>query len=296
MGFLEERANLAGKTAAVIGGAYNVGAACTLALAAAGVDIALCDIKEDAVEPTVKEVERLGRKVTGRVADAFDADQLTDFYSAIDRDFDRLDIVVNVAGWPRYRDFSASGPEDWQADVHRNFTWVIQSSSLAIPRIRAGGRGGSIINFTTIEAHRGAAGFAVYAGAKAGMTNFSRALAVELAPEKIRVNLIAPDTTPSETGLSSLPLEIREQFGAVSFEAMERSFSMYIPSGVAPPADQLGDAVVFLASDLSASVTGTTLHVDGGTWASSGFLHWPSVLEWSPTPPPNIIRDDANFQ
>ena len=73
----------------------------------------------------------------------------------------------------------ASGSDD----IHRNFGYALDSIAAALPRLRAGGNGGSIVNFTTIEAHRGAAGFAVYAGAKAALTNFSRALALELAPD-----------------------------------------------------------------------------------------------------------------
>ena len=67
---------------------------------------------------------------------------------------------------------------------------------------------------------------------------------------------------------------------------------MYVPMGVAPPADSLGDAVVFLASDLSAYTTGSTLYVDGGTSASMGFLHWPGPMEWSPAPPATLFRED----
>jgi NAD(P)-dependent dehydrogenase (short-subunit alcohol dehydrogenase family) len=295
MSIVDDRANLAGKTAVLIGGGTNIGAACTLALAEAGVDIAFCDIREDGVEETIEAVKRLGRRVIGRVTDAFDPEQLTEFYASLDRDFGTIDILLNLPGYPRVRDFAATGPDDWKLDIHNNFTWVVQSTNLAIRRIRAGGRGGSIINFTTIEAYRGAATFAVYAGAKAGLANFSRALAVELAPEKIRVNVIAPDTTPSETSLSSAPPEVRAEFGAVSFEAMQRSFAIYIPSGTAPTAKDISDAALFLASDLSSTITGNTLHVDNGTFASSGFLHWPSKLRWSPAPPPNIIRDDATF-
>ena len=158
MGYLEDRANLSGKVAAVVGGASGVGAAVTMALAHAGVDIAFCDIKRDAVESTRAEVEQLGRRVTGRVTDALEPEQLAAFYEAFDHDFDRLDIVVNVVGGVLQRHFADTSVEQWTADIHRNLGWAMQSMSLAIPRIRAGGRGGSIVSFTTIEAHRGAAG------------------------------------------------------------------------------------------------------------------------------------------
>jgi NAD(P)-dependent dehydrogenase (short-subunit alcohol dehydrogenase family) len=293
MGYLEERANLTGKVAAVVGGAAGVGAAATLALAQAGVDIALCDINADAVEATRAEVERLGRRVTGQVTDAWDLEQLAAFFSAFDNDFDRLDVLINVPGGVRQRAFTDATLQQWTGDIHRNLVWAMQSMSLAIPRIRAGGRGGSIVSFTTIEAHRGAAGYAAYAGAKAGLTNFSKALAVELGPEKIRVNLLAPDTTPSESIGKQMTPEALRAIGATP-EQLARSFECYIPMVTPPPVDDLGDAVLFLASDLSRSITGTTLHVDGGTYAASGFLRWPGDRRWGPTPPPGLFADNTS--
>jgi NAD(P)-dependent dehydrogenase (short-subunit alcohol dehydrogenase family) len=292
LGYLEDRANLAGKVAAVIGGAAGVGSAVTLALAKSGVDVAFCDWNADAVDATRAEIEQLGRRVTGRVTNAWDLEQLGAFYEAFDHDFDRLDILVNVVGGVTQRPFGDATLEQVSGDVHRNMVWAMQSMSLALPRVRASGRGGSIISFTTIEGHRGAAGYAAYAGAKAGLTNFSRALAVELGPEKIRVNLIAPDTTPSESIAKQMTPEALSTMGATP-ELLAESFATYIPMVTPPPVDDLGDAVLFLASDLASTITGITLHVDGGTWAASGFLRWPGERRWGPTPPPTLFRDKA---
>jgi NAD(P)-dependent dehydrogenase (short-subunit alcohol dehydrogenase family) len=293
VGYLEQRANLAGKVAAIVGGAKGVGAAVTTALAAAGVDVAFCDIDAEALERTTAEVEQLGRRVTATITDALDPDDLPKFFAAIDRDFDRLDVLVNVVGGVQRRPFTDTTPEDWAGDIHRNFGYAIQATSLAVPRMRAGGRGGSIISFTTIESHRGAAWYAVYAGAKAGLTNFSRALAVELASEGIRVNLIAPDTSPSARITKMLEEQARRAPGTMSPELYAKSMAIYVPAGAPPPVEDLADAVLFLASDLSRSITGTTMHVDGGTWAASGFLRWPGDRGWGPAPPAGLFRDDA---
>jgi hypothetical protein len=80
---------------------------------------------------------------------------------------------------------------------------------------------------------------------------------------------------------------------SASRELRTKALATYVPSGVSPSAEELGDAVLFLASDLSSSVTGTTIHVDGGTWASSGFLHWPEPFGWVPVPPAPVLREDA---
>jgi NAD(P)-dependent dehydrogenase (short-subunit alcohol dehydrogenase family) len=150
--------------------------------------------------------------------------------------------------------------------------------------IRRSGRGGSIINFTTIEAHRGAATYAVYAGAKAATTNFSRALAVELGADRIRVNLIAPDTSPARASNGALYPEDFARLAELGENALAEAYKMYVPLKSAPSVDDVVNGVLFLASDLSRSITGTTLHIDGGTIAALGFLDWPCGDGFMPAP------------
>ena len=284
MGTLEQRANLHGKVAAIVGGASGIGAAVTLALADAGVDIAFCDSNTGALAPTQTAAENLGRRVLAFAADATDPQQLTAFYTALGRHFDRLDILVNVVGGVRRRDFMNATPAECAADIQRNYGYVIESVRHAVTLMRKANHGGSIINFTTIEAHRGAAGFAVYAGAKAATTNFTRALAVELGKHRIRVNTLAPDTTPSEGNMKALDPDLLARMGAIPAQVVKASMDMYIPMKSQPTADDLANGVLFLASDLSAFVTGTTLHVDGGTMASAGFIDWPFDDGYLPVP------------
>jgi NAD(P)-dependent dehydrogenase (short-subunit alcohol dehydrogenase family) len=175
-------------------------------------------------------------------------------------------------------------PEHWEHDIQRNYRYVLQSIQRAVPLIRKGGRGGSIINFTTIEAHRGAGTFAVYAGAKAGLENFTRAIAVELGPERIRVNTIAPDQTPSMGNWNAMRESGLKELEALPAGYIEAAWRTYIPMQVPPPTQELGNAVLFLASELSAYVTGITLHVDGGCKASMGFNNWPHGDGWVPIP------------
>ena len=282
--YLEARANLAGKVAAVIGGGGGIGAAVSLALARAGVDVAICDIDEAALRATEGEIAGLGRIVTAHVTDATDEGALDAFYDGVERDFPRLDIVVNVAGGTHRKPFMDMSRADIARDIHRNYGYVVQSVQRALPLIRRSGAGGSIVSFTTIEAHRGAATFSVYAGAKAATTNFTRAMAVELGKEKIRVNCIAPDTTNSQGNVNAMPPEFATGFASLPPHARGAGMQMYIPRGEQPPVEALGDAVLFLASDLSTFVSGMTLHVDGGTMAAAGFLEWPFGDGFVPTP------------
>jgi NAD(P)-dependent dehydrogenase (short-subunit alcohol dehydrogenase family) len=275
MSLLEQRANLHGRTAAVIGGAGGIGRAVTVALAQAGVDVAFCDVDAEAIGPTRTAVEACGRRVLATTTDALDLGQLEDFYAAVGSAFPQLDIVVNVVGGVLMQPFTEKSRESCLQDMHRNYGYVLDSMRCAIPLVRRGGRGGSIVNFTTIEAHRGAGGFAVYAGAKAATTCFSRAMAWELGPEGIRVNLIAPDTTPSAGNENALPEALRAGGAEVPADWWSQSFGMYIPLQRPPSPDDLANAVLFLCSDLARSITGQVLHVDGGTSAALGMIRWP---------------------
>jgi NAD(P)-dependent dehydrogenase (short-subunit alcohol dehydrogenase family) len=127
--------------------------------------------------------------------------------------------------------------------------------------------GGSIINITSIEAHRAAPGFAVYAAMKAAVTSLTRTLAVELAPENIRVNTIAPDyiATPALAALAE----------GVNDELIALQHRIATPMGRVGNFADAGGCALFLASNLSSFVTGSTLHPDGGAIASAGWFNWP---------------------
>lgn len=284
MGLLDSRAGLAGKVAVVLGGCGEIqGRAISLALADAGVSIAACDIDREAVKTIVPEIESRKVRILSTYADVTDPDSLNGFYDRVEAEFDRVDIVVNLPGGVQRSLFVNSTPEQNARDIRLNYGYVIDSVRRAIPLIRRGGRGGSIINFTTIEAFRGAATFAVYAGAKAATTNFSRALAVELGADRIRVNMIAPDTSPAKNTNAALYPEDLQRFAALGPGAMEESMKFYVPLKEQTPVEDLVNGVLFLASDLSKSITGQTLHIDGGTSAAMGFLDWP-VDSFMPAP------------
>ena len=171
------------------------------------------------------------------VLDVRDGDAVRHFVGELDR----VDILVNNAGGTFRGDFLELSDNGQRALVEENFTSVTNFVRATVPKMT---QGGSIINVTSIEANRAGPGFAIYSAMKAAVANLTKSLALELADRRIRVNCIAPDViaTPG------------------------------IGPGEGPgTADDVAGAAVFLASDLSRFVTGTTIHVDGGNWAGGGW-------------------------
>jgi len=283
MSALEQRAGLAGKTAVVLGGAQGLGEGICRALAECGVDIALCDIEGEMLERTAQSIRAHQRKVYAQIADVCDAASLDEFWANVDQHFPHIGIVVNVVGGVRHTAFLDSMPEQWEADARRNFGYVVQSCHHGARRMRGGGRGGSIVNLTTIEASRAAPGFSVYAGLKAGVTNLTRSLATELAPLGIRLNCIAPDQTPTPglwkcidaATFDPPPAGVTDPDRVMDLVKIQAANG--IPLGRMGTPDDIGNCVLFLASDLSSYITGQTLHADGGAMASAGWLNFPKL-------------------
>jgi 3-oxoacyl-[acyl-carrier protein] reductase len=277
--YLDDRANLAGKLAVIVGGGGGIGQACAVDLAGAGMRLALCDKDETALAAAASLISEAGGEVMTGTLDARDPDALSAFFDESDARYgDRCDVLVNVVGGTFRQSFAESSPRGWDALIRTNFTWLLHSTQLAVGRMRPAG--GSIINITSIEAHRAAPGFAVYAAMKAAVTSLTRTLAVELAPENIRVNTIAPDyiATPALSALNE----------GVSKEASALQHRISTPMGRVGVYEDAGGCALFLASNLSAFVTGSTLHPDGGAIASSGWFNWPEE-GYLNHPPPRIL-------
>ena len=285
MGHLEERAGLAGKAAIVVGGAGGLGRACVDDLAASGVAVVVADRNPDLLQATAERSAAAGTRVVTVEADARDSDAMHELFALADRELGRLDILINVVGGTFHQAFEESNPRGWDAVIRANFLWLLTTTQLAIPRMRAAG-GGSIVNFTSIEAHRAAPNYAVYSGMKAAVSNYTRTLALELGPDAIRVNCIAADITPTE-GLGDM------LFGGLTDEQREIVQRMAIPMGRVGTYEDIGGCALFLASDLSRYVTGTTLHPDGGAIASAGWFNWPGK-GYSNMPPAEVVALYSN--
>lgn len=269
---MSDRLNLTGQTALVTGGGGGIGRAIALSLAQAGANLAIIDMIAERCEETATAIRGLGRHALPLTADVMDSDALRAAIAETDARFGRIDILVNNAGGVSGRPFLEQSERSWRRHIDINLVSMLTATSVVAPIMIREGRGGAIINVTSIEGSRAAPNFAVYGACKAGMIAFTRSMALELSEHRIRVNAIAPDhtVTPGNRGNRTGPVDPASWIepAAAAMDAMNR----LIPLGREGVDKECGDAALFLASDMASYVTGVVLPVDGGTWASSGWV------------------------
>jgi NAD(P)-dependent dehydrogenase (short-subunit alcohol dehydrogenase family) len=240
---------LDGVVAIVTGAAVGIGRASAVALAAFGADVAVCDRDETNLAECVAEIGANGVRAVAGLLDVRDGDAVREWVDGVASELGQVDVVVNNAGGGFVSPFVDVNDKGQDALVRENFTSVTNFVRAAVPHMPAAG--GSIVNVTSIEAHRAAPGFAVYSAMKAAVANLTGTLALELGDRMIRVNCVAPDVIPTP-GIGDVPVRT--------------------PLPRAGHVDDVAAAVVFLANPrLSGFVTGTTLHVDGGNRAAGGW-------------------------
>jgi 3-oxoacyl-[acyl-carrier protein] reductase len=249
---------LTGRVAVVTGGGAGIGRGIAAGLAAFGASVAIWERDAESAAAAAKEVGGLG--ITTDVRESAEVD------AALARTVAELgpvSILVNNAGGVFSSPILETSENGWDALYRSNLKHVILCTQRVARVMVEAGTGGSIISVTSIEGVRAAPGYAAYAAAKAGVINFTKTAALELAPHGIRVNALAPDITMTEGLRSVAPPGADERFGYT------------VPLGRAGHVDEMAGAAVFLAGELSSYVTGQTIHVDGGTEASSGWYHHP---------------------
>lgn len=264
---LDEWAALDGRVAMVTGGAGGLGRAASLDLARAGMKVAVCDRDEEAARELVELLASSTYQPVVSILDVRDTGRLAEFFEQVDDRLGPVDVLVNVPGGG----FSAPALEvrDKGADalIRQNFSYVWEACRLAARRMIGIG-GGSIVNVTSIEAHRAMPDMALYGAMKAAVEHLSRTLAVEWGPRGIRVNTVAPDWFPTQATEALTDDDPRRRAA---------NAAITVPLGRVGTGSDFSGCVLFLASALSAYVTGTTLHVDGGTRAAGGWLRWPDA-------------------
>jgi NAD(P)-dependent dehydrogenase (short-subunit alcohol dehydrogenase family) len=263
---------LTDQVAVVTGGGGGIGRAIALAFASVGADVVIGDIVPERCEEAAARVRELGRRALAVPTDVMQTAQIHALIGRAASEFGRIDILVNNAGGVNPRPFIEQSERSWRRHIDLNLVSVLAATSAAVPIMIKGGQGGSIITVTSIEASRAAPSYSVYAACKAGLNNFTRTLAVELADHRIRVNAIAPDMTdtPGIRGILTGPVDPSK---SVEFtDEQKNAVARRIPLGRPGIDTECGNAAVFLASRMSSYITGIILPVDGGTSGSGGWV------------------------
>lgn len=269
---------LEGRVAFVTGAGRGQGRAHAVRLAREGVDVIGVDICENLatmtypnateadLEETVRLVEKEGRTMVGLKADVRDYEQLRTAFEAGHDRFGRVDIVIANAGIIRMGPESDDFLADWNDVIDTNLTGVYHTIRAALPALRAGGRGGSIVVTSSTAGLKASASLNAsgnaYAAAKRGVVALMQGLAAELAPEWIRVNTIHPTGVASGMTLNAAMAELMEQAaagGANSISGMQNALPLQMIE-----AEDVANAVAFLVSDEAKFITGIQWPLDAG--------------------------------
>lgn len=242
---------LQNKIVLVTGASRGIGRAIAFKMAKEGASVAFTYLSSiEKGEALEKELAELGVKVKGYRSDASNYKQAEDLMNSVIADFGTIDVLINNAGITKDGLLMRMSEEQWDSVIQVNLKSVFNLTKAATkPMMKA--KSGSIINLTSVVGIRGNAGQANYAASKAGIIGFTKSIALELGSRNIRSNAIAP---------GFILTEMTGELNAAATEEWTKS----IPLKRGGQAEEVADACVFLASDMSKYITGQVLQVDGG--------------------------------
>jgi 2-keto-3-deoxy-L-fuconate dehydrogenase len=249
---------LRNKVAIITGGASGIGAESARLFAREGARVAICDITRDRLEAVVQEITAAGGEAFGQVADVSDAAAVEQFVAAVVARFGALHVLFSNAGISGRGTIVELPVERFNRTLAVNLGGAFLCAKYAIPHMAAAG-GGSIL-FTASElALVGSRRNAAYTASKAGLIGLARSLALDHAPQRIRVNVLCPG--PIDTPMLRRSIEVHEDSAAYEQLIVDET-----PLGIGTP-EQIARVALFLASDDSSYMTGATVVADGGATA-----------------------------
>ena len=248
------------KIALVTAGASGMGRAGAAAFARAGAHVVVVDVNEQAAKDTVADIEQDGGSATSAIVDVRDLGALKDLADRVTREHGKLHVLYNNVGIPGAAGLNLS-PEEWDTGLEINGRASFFLSGYLLDALKAAD-GASVIFTSSTSGLVGSPFSPMYSFTKGGIIALVRSMALAYAPDKIRVNAIAPGSveTPGLPGFFRIddPVEI---------EKRKAAFFATIPMGRPSKPEEIAQVALFLASDMSSYVTGVTIPVDGGITA-----------------------------
>ncbi len=244
--------SLEGKTALVTGASRGLGKAIALALGKAGARLVLASRDVELLNQTAESVRGFGSQASVFQIDVMDEAQILELEKAVAADVGCIQILVNNAGMNIRKPATEFTLQEWRQVIDTNLTSAFLMCRSFVPSMKGQGYG-RILNLTSIMSHIALPGRTAYCASKAGLLGFTRALALELAPEKITVNGISPG--PFATEINTPVLQNPE---------LNQQFVSRIPLGRWGQVEEVGQLALFLCSAEASFITGTDLLIDGG--------------------------------
>jgi NAD(P)-dependent dehydrogenase (short-subunit alcohol dehydrogenase family) len=254
--------NLEGKAALVTGGAKGIGQAIASRLAEAGARVMVSDIDVESARQTVEAIRQAGGQAEALQANAALAAEAQRSVQATVDAFGSVDILVNNAGIYPMSPFLETSEEVLERSLDTNLKGVFLHCQAAARWMVKAGRGGKIINVSSVASLRPLAQFAHYDASKGGVSALTRTLALELAPYRIRVNGLVPGgiRTPGVDGVGEAVMSLT----GLHMDEYLKLVTAKVPLGRLGEPDEVARAALFLASEAASYVTGSMLLVDGG--------------------------------
>jgi NAD(P)-dependent dehydrogenase (short-subunit alcohol dehydrogenase family) len=240
------------KTAVVTGGGSGIGKAACFLLAEEGANVAVADIHEDRANSVAEAIRERHGKAIGVTSDVSNASDVQRMMARVLEEWGAVDILVNNAGIILQAAAIDMTEQQWDKILGNNLKSCFLCSQAFARQLIQQGRGGRIVNISSIHAELSEPSASAYTAAKGGMEAFSRTLATELAPHKITVNCLRPGATYTELTVPMYTPEVK------------KALFMRVPLREIAEASWIADAIVFLASQRARYITGQTLTVDGG--------------------------------
>ena len=258
-----------GKTAIVTGAAGGIGRGIALELARRGSNVVIADIDEESAREVVAEIRAGGTRANYCETDVTQQWSTDEMVEAALEGYGQLDVLVNnagIGGAPGFTTRRTPNVDDWQATFDVNVYGIVNGIQ-SVEKYMIDRGYGKIVNIASVAGRVGRPGFASYGASKAAAINVSQAWAFKLAPHGVNVNAVCPGLiwTPLWQSIGEWRGSTDEQYtGMTPRQVFQRSVSDIVPLGREQTAEDVGNAVAFLASDRARSITGQALNVDGG--------------------------------